>query len=133
VATIGLSMGVLNQNLFTTIVTMAVVTTISMPPLLRWALGRLPITDEEAERLEREELEETGFVPQIERMLVAVDASPSGQFALRLAGLLSGARQMATTVIHFDYASEEQPHEGERQAARTKAAIKEHAEKADEA
>jgi Kef-type K+ transport system membrane component KefB/nucleotide-binding universal stress UspA family protein len=131
VATIGLSMGVLNQNLFTTIVAMAVVTTISMPPLLRWALGRLPITEEEAERLEREELEETGFVPQIERMLVAVDASPSGQFALRLAGLLSGARQMATTVIHFDYALHDD--EGERQAARTKAVIEEHADEGDEA
>lgn len=133
IATIGLSMGVLNQNLFTPIVAMAVVTTISMPPLLRWALGRLPITDEEAERLEREEIEATGFVPQIERMLVAVDASPSGQFALRLAGLLSGARQMATTVIHFDYASQEQPQKAEQQAARTKEVIKENVEEGDEA
>ena len=133
VATIGLSMGVLNQNLFTTIVAMAVATTISMPPLLRWTLGRLPITDEEAERLKREELEETGFVAQIERMLVAVDASPSGQFALRLAGLLSGARQMATTVIHFDYTLEVQPQESKRQAARTKAVIEEHVEEGDEA
>jgi Kef-type K+ transport system membrane component KefB/nucleotide-binding universal stress UspA family protein len=124
VATIGLSMGVLNQDLFTTIVAMAVVTTMSMPPLLRWALGRLPITEEEAERLKREEFEATGFVPQIERMLVAVDPSPSGQLALRFVGLLAGARQMVTTVIHFDYASLEEPHEGERQAARTRAVIK---------
>jgi Kef-type K+ transport system membrane component KefB/nucleotide-binding universal stress UspA family protein len=133
IATIGLSMGVLNQDLFTTIVAMAVVTTMSMPPLLRWALGRLPITEEEAERLKREEFEQTGFVPQIERMLVAVDASPSGQFALRLAGLLAGARQMATTVIHFDYAPDEQPHEGKRQAARTRAVIQENVAEGDEA
>ena len=133
VATIGLSMGVLNQDLFTTIVAMAVVTTMSMPPLLRWALGRLPISEEEAERLKREEFEATGFVPQIERMLVAVDASPSGQFALRLAGLLAGARQMATTVIHFDYASPEEPHEGKRQAERTRAVIEEHVAEGDEA
>jgi Kef-type K+ transport system membrane component KefB/nucleotide-binding universal stress UspA family protein len=133
VATIGLSMGVLNQNLFTAIVAMAVVTTMSMPPLLRWALGRLPITDKEAERLKREELEETGFVAQIERMLVAVDASPSGQFAVRLTGLLAGARQMTTTVLHFDYASPDEPDEGKRQAARTRAAIKEHVAEGDEA
>lgn len=133
VATIGLSMGVLNQNLFTTIVAMAVVTTMSMPPLLRWALGRLSVTEEEAERLKREEFEATGFVPQIERMLVAVDASPSGQFALRLSGLLAGARQMATTVIHFDYASAEEPHEGRRQAERTKAVVKENVAEGDEA
>ena len=38
VATIGLSMGALNQNLFTMIVAMAVITTMAMPPTLRWAL-----------------------------------------------------------------------------------------------
>ena len=43
VATIGLSMGVLSQNLFTMIVAMAVITTIAMPPTLRWALARLPL------------------------------------------------------------------------------------------
>jgi Kef-type K+ transport system membrane component KefB len=41
-ATIGLGLGVLNQQLFTVIVLMAMVTTLCMPPLLRWALNRLP-------------------------------------------------------------------------------------------
>jgi Kef-type K+ transport system membrane component KefB len=41
-ATIGLGLGVLNQQLFTVIVLMAMVTTLCMPPLLRWALTRLP-------------------------------------------------------------------------------------------
>jgi Kef-type K+ transport system membrane component KefB len=41
-ATIGLGLGVLNQQLFTVIVLMAMVTTLCMPPLLRWALARLP-------------------------------------------------------------------------------------------
>ncbi|HYM73710.1 MAG TPA: cation:proton antiporter [Stellaceae bacterium] len=133
VATIGLSMGVLNQPLFTTIVAMAVVTTMSMPPMLRWALGRLPITKEEAERLEREELEAVGFVSRIERMLVAVDASPSGQFASRLAGLLAGARRMTTTVLHFDYEPPGPLHEGERQAERTRTVVTKNAEEGDEA
>ncbi|HVV65001.1 MAG TPA: cation:proton antiporter, partial [Rhizomicrobium sp.] len=44
VASIGLTMGVLSQNLYTMIVTMAVVTTLAMPPMLRWALQRLPIS-----------------------------------------------------------------------------------------
>ena len=43
IATIGLAMGILSHNLFTMIVTMAVVTTLIMPPMLRWALGRLPM------------------------------------------------------------------------------------------
>src|SRR3569833_1139476 len=38
VATIGLSMGALSHNLFTMIVTMAILTTLAMPPMLRWAL-----------------------------------------------------------------------------------------------
>ena len=63
VATIGLSMGALNQNLFTMIVTMAVITTMAMPPMLRWALKRLPMRKKEKQRLEREELEERVSFP----------------------------------------------------------------------
>jgi Kef-type K+ transport system membrane component KefB/nucleotide-binding universal stress UspA family protein len=133
IATIGLSMGVLNEDLFTTIVAMAVVTTMSMPPLLRWALARLPMSVEEAARLEREEFEAKGFVSNIERLLVAVDASPSGQFTSRLAGLLAGARRIATTVIHFDYEKPGPLGEGTRQAERTKAVVKKGAEEGDEA
>ena len=131
VASIGLSMGVLNQDLFTAIVAMAVVTTMSMPPMLRWALARVPITPEEEARLKREEFEASGFVSSIERWLVAVDASPSGQFASRIIGLLSGARRTPTTVLHFDYASAESPEEGTRQAEQTKTVLKQNAELGD--
>jgi Kef-type K+ transport system membrane component KefB len=48
VASIGLSMGVISQDLFTMIVTMAVVTTLVMPPTLRWALSRLSLHEEKA-------------------------------------------------------------------------------------
>src|ERR1043165_5865878 len=88
VATIGLSVGVLSQNLFTMIVTMAVVTTMAMPPMLRTALARLPISAQEKERLEREEIDSRGFVGKLERMLLAVDNSANGKFAARLAGYL---------------------------------------------
>jgi K+:H+ antiporter len=39
VASLGLSMGALSQDLFTIIVAMAVVTTMAMPPMPRWALA----------------------------------------------------------------------------------------------
>lgn len=133
VASLGLSMGVLNQDLFTTIVAMAVVTTMSMPPLLRWALGRLPLTPEEATRLEKEAFEAQGFVANVERLLVAVDASPSGQFASRLIGLLAGLRHIPTTVLHFDYEQEAEPEIGAEQAQRTKSVIEESATQGDEA
>jgi Kef-type K+ transport system membrane component KefB/nucleotide-binding universal stress UspA family protein len=101
IATVGLSMGALNQDLFTMIVAMAVITTMAMPPTLRWALGRIPMRKEEKQRLDREELEARGFVPNLERLLVAVDESPNGQFASRVAGVLAGTHGMPTTVLHI--------------------------------
>src|SRR5581483_9837479 len=83
VATIGLSMGALSQNLFTMIVAMAIITTLAMPPMLRWGLSRVPMRKEEKERIEREELEARGFIPNLERLLLAIDESPNGKFASR--------------------------------------------------
>ncbi|WOH78843.1 cation:proton antiporter [Bradyrhizobium sp. BEA-2-5] len=100
IATIGLSIGVLSQNLFTMIVTMAIVTTMAMPPMLRAALARLPMNEEERERLEREEFEKRGFVANLERLLLAVDESSNATFAAHLAGQLAGGRGLPITVLH---------------------------------
>jgi Sodium/hydrogen exchanger family len=101
VASIGLSIGVISQDLFTMIATMAVVTTLAMPPTLRWALSRLPLHEEERVRLEREAFEAKGFITQLERLLIAVDDSANGKLALRLAGLIAGSRGITTTVLHL--------------------------------
>src|SRR5262249_62346345 len=73
VASIGLAMGALTQNLFTMIVTMAVAPTLAMPPLLPWALGRVPLSKAEKERLEREEHQPRGFPSHPERPLLPAD------------------------------------------------------------
>jgi len=109
VATIGLSIGVLDRNLFSLIVAMAVITTMAMPPMLRWALARLPLRPEEAERLEREAYEARGFVPRLERLLVAADDSASGKLASRLTGLLASARRLPVTVVKLPSAASEPP------------------------
>jgi len=101
IATVGLSMGALNQDLFTMIVAMAVITTTAMPPTLRWALNRIPMRKEEKQRIEREELEQRGFVPNLERLLIPVDDSPNGKFASRVAGVLAGTHGMPATVLHI--------------------------------
>jgi nucleotide-binding universal stress UspA family protein len=101
IATIGLSIGVLSQNMFTMIVTMAVVTTLAMPPMLRAALARVPIDKEEKARLEREEVEEKGFVSNLERLLLAVDESANAKFAATIAGLVAGTRGLPITVLHI--------------------------------
>jgi len=102
VATLGLSMGLLNENLFTVILAMAVITTMAMPPMLRWALARLPMDAEEKARLEREEADARGFLPRVERLLLAVDDSPAGRFVSRLTGVVAGARGIPTTVLHLE-------------------------------
>lgn len=102
VASIGLSMNILSHNLFTMIVTMAVITTLTMPPMLRWALGRLPVADAEKQRVDRELLDERGFVSKLERLLLLVDDSPAGKFTAYLAGLVGGGRGMPTTLLHLD-------------------------------
>jgi Kef-type K+ transport system membrane component KefB/nucleotide-binding universal stress UspA family protein len=99
VATIGLSMGALSHNLFTMIVAMAVITTMAMPPMLRWGLSRVPLGKAEEERLEREEFEAKGFVSNLERLLLAADESANGKFASRLAGVLAGTQGIPITVL----------------------------------
>ena len=101
VATIGLSVGALSQDLYTMIVAMAVVTTMAMPPTLRWALRRLPVSDEERQRLERESAEMSSFFSDLERLIIAVDSSASGKLGARLAGMLASARGMPVTVVRL--------------------------------
>jgi Kef-type K+ transport system membrane component KefB/nucleotide-binding universal stress UspA family protein len=101
IASIGLSMNVLSRDLFTLIVTMAVLTTMSMPPMLRWALKRVPMREDEKARLEREEIDARGFVTNLERLLVVADDSANGKFAARLAGVIGGSSGKPTTVLEL--------------------------------
>lgn len=114
VATIGLSMGLMSQNIFTMLVTMAFVTTFLMPPTLRWALGRLTLGGEEKSRLEKEAFEEKAFVSAMERVLLTVDQSQSGKLATRLAGLLAGRRGLPVTVLPLPSAKWQTPKDAER-------------------
>jgi Kef-type K+ transport system membrane component KefB/nucleotide-binding universal stress UspA family protein len=99
VASIGLSMGALTHDLFTMIVTMAFVTTMGMPPMLRWGLSRVPLGKAERERLEREDFEAKGFVSNLERLLLVVDESPNGKFTSHIAGLVASRRGLPITVL----------------------------------
>ncbi|HWA68289.1 MAG TPA: cation:proton antiporter [Rhizomicrobium sp.] len=102
VASIGLSMGALTQNLYTMIVTMAVVTTMAMPPMLRAALSGLPMSKDEETRIARETMDQKGFLPRLERLLLAADDSAVGRMAARLAGLLAGAQGMPVTILKLE-------------------------------
>jgi len=116
VASLGLSMGILSQNLFTLIVGMAVITTVSMPPMLRWVLKRLPMHKAERIRLQREEIDARGFVTNLERLLAVVDDSRNGKYAAQLAGIIGGSGGKPTTVL--DLTSGEPPKRGAKNGKR---------------
>jgi nucleotide-binding universal stress UspA family protein/MFS family permease len=124
VASIGLSVGVLDERLFSVIVTMAIVTTLIMPPTLRWALARLPLSDEEKQRLDRAQFEEVSFVTGLERILVVAGRSACGQLAEILAGHMAGLRNMPVTVLETA-APAQPPDDPDKAAAQVKASSEE--------
>jgi len=100
IASIGLSMGALSSQLYTMVVAMAVITTMIMPPTLRWMMARVPLRDEEVRRLDREAAEQAQSLPHMERALVHVDASRNGDLMASLAGLFAASHNVLTTLLN---------------------------------
>lgn len=72
IATIGLSLGVFSRDMFSIIVLMAMTNALLAPTALRWVLGFVKPTDEELERLQKEEKEEESLVASIHRVLIPI-------------------------------------------------------------
>lgn len=82
IATIGLNLGILAQDMFSIIVVMAMATSLMAPSALRWVLKRVEVGKEEEERLRKEELEAGSLVADIHRVLLPVrrrDIEPGKQ------------------------------------------------------
>ncbi|MEX1021044.1 MAG: cation:proton antiporter [Litorilinea sp.] len=77
IATIGLSLGILSQDMFSIIVLMAMSTSLMAPPLLRYILTRVKPEAEEIERLRREELSAGSLVANVHRVLMPVRVRPT--------------------------------------------------------
>ncbi|MEI6203184.1 MAG: cation:proton antiporter [Enhydrobacter sp.] len=122
IASIGLAMGALSNQLYTMIVAMAVITTMAMPPMLRWVMARVPLGEEETKRLEKEEAEALEHLPKIERALVYADDSPNGRLASRLAGLFAARQEVLTTVLQPKATDAESADETTRRAHLSEAA-----------
>jgi nucleotide-binding universal stress UspA family protein len=72
VATIGLSLGILTQEVFSMVVVMAIVTSLMAPFSLRLILRRVEQDPEEARRLRRQEATEGGLLGELHRVLVPI-------------------------------------------------------------
>ena len=108
IATIGLSMGALNQNLFTMIVDHG-------GDHHHWRCRRrcagrsraFPCARRKSSGSNARRWKASGFVPNLERLLIAVDDSANGKFASRVAGMLAGTHGMPTTVLHITDAGQD--------------------------
>ena len=99
VATIGLSLGVLNQQMYSIIVMVAIATSLMAPPLLRWTLSKVKIGEEEAERLAQEDLAKRSFVKNIHRILMPTRGGLNVQLAAQLVGHLAYQNPVEVTAL----------------------------------
>jgi nucleotide-binding universal stress UspA family protein len=65
--------------------------------------------DEERDRLAQEEFEEKSFLSRFERILVAVDKSPSGSLAGRVSAHFAALRKMPVTVLNVNHPDHKAP------------------------
>ncbi|MGM0545490.1 MAG: cation:proton antiporter [Bacteroidota bacterium] len=72
IATIGLNLGILAQDMFSIIVVMAMATSLMAPSALRWVLSKVEMGSEEEARLKKEEMEAESLIAGIHRILLPV-------------------------------------------------------------
>ena len=84
IAAIGLSLGVLSRTAFTTIVLMAIATSIMAPPLLRRIVKGWPGTEEEQRRLQHEGLLERNLLVRSGRLLLPSRGRPNSIAAAQI-------------------------------------------------
>jgi nucleotide-binding universal stress UspA family protein len=95
--------------------------------MLRWVMARVPLGEDEAKRLDKEEAELAQSLPKMERALVYVDDSPNGRLAARLAGLFAARQQVLTTVLDAGGKRwSEQPGSGEHLAEAARVTAEQH-------
>lgn len=87
IATVGLSLGVLNQASYTVVVLMALATSMAAPPLLRRVLAGWEGTPEERTRLAREERLAGNRLIRSERVLLATRGGSNSIMAAQLVDL----------------------------------------------
>jgi Kef-type K+ transport system membrane component KefB len=87
VATVGLSLGVLNQSSYTVVILIAMATSMMAPPLLRSVLKGWRGSKEERERLERERVLSDNVLVRPSRLLLPSHGGPNSLLAARILDL----------------------------------------------
>ncbi|HTM22541.1 MAG TPA: cation:proton antiporter, partial [Kofleriaceae bacterium] len=101
VASIGLSLGLLNQPMFSIIVMIAITTSFMAPLGLRLTMRRVRMTEDERERLLQEQAK--GFFdPQKLRVLVPTAGGPNTLPAFRIGSAITSGGSGAVAVLYVD-------------------------------
>jgi Kef-type K+ transport system membrane component KefB/nucleotide-binding universal stress UspA family protein len=101
VALIGLSLGLLTQEMFATIVLVAVVTSFMAPVTLRWVLPRIPLTPVEQKRLR--DVGKQRLLPERPlRMLVPTAGGANAMGSFELAAMLGKHDRGEVTALYIE-------------------------------
>jgi Kef-type K+ transport system membrane component KefB len=98
IATVGLSLGVLNDASYAIVVVMAIVTSVIAPPVLRILVKGWEGSPEEQARLRREEQMATNILLKPGRMLLPTRGGIASQYAADIVGR-AFPEEMATTLL----------------------------------
>ncbi|MEM1335378.1 MAG: cation:proton antiporter, partial [Actinomycetota bacterium] len=102
IATVGLSLGVLNDRSYTVVVLMAMATSMAAPPLLRRALAGWEGTPEERQRLDMEAQLSSNIVVRGNRILIPTKGDVPSLLAAQVAGLTWPADTAVTLLTAGD-------------------------------
>ena len=104
VATLGLSLGILNREMYSIVVMVAVITSFMAPLLLRLTMRMVRMTAEEAERIAADAAK--GFFdPSKLRVLIPTAGGPNASMAVRLGLRIASKSVHPPTLLHVERAS----------------------------
>jgi Kef-type K+ transport system membrane component KefB/nucleotide-binding universal stress UspA family protein len=114
IATIGLSLGILSRDMFSIIVIMAIATSLMAPAALKWVMQHIKPDEQEAARLNKEEMASGSPIAKIHRVLMPVrqrrfdqaHQAPAQIIKKNLLGKMSEQNKLSVTL--FSVASVEQ-------------------------
>ena len=101
VAILGLTLGVLTEEVYSILVGVAVITSALTPALLPFAVARIPLTEEERRRREAGELKRV-FRKDGQKLLLPTAGGPHAEAAFRVAAPLAAAPGSSLTVLYVE-------------------------------
>lgn len=99
VAIIGLNLGVVSETGYTVMVLAAIVTSLVAPQLLRLAVGGWDIPEEEARRLNEEEVRESSEILRSKRILIPTRGGANSRYAAELVAAVFPEAEITVLVV----------------------------------